>query len=107
MHSAWVTSCSRMAARSCGSSAASSGKSRWQCESTNMPYEHFGRALLLHRVRGPRGGQRFAQDPFDRGAGGGARVVLRELHADALRAIALNTFGRDPHHLALDGEAVG
>ena len=36
MHSACVTRSSRIASSSCGRSARSSGKSRWQCESTNI-----------------------------------------------------------------------
>ena len=103
MHSAWVTSCSRIAARSCGNSAASSGKSRWQCESTNISDEHCNYIVCVGRVEArvsPR-------TLLDRGPGGRASVVLRELHADALRAVALHAFGRDPDHLALDREPVG
>ena len=36
MHSACVTALARIASSSCGRSARSSGKSRWQCESTNI-----------------------------------------------------------------------
>ena len=32
---------------------------------------------------------------------------LRELHADALRAVALNALWRDPDDLALDGNRLG
>ena len=50
--------------------------------------------------------ERLAEDLLDRRARGGAGLVLRELHADALRAVALHAFGRDPDDLALHGDAV-
>ena len=51
--------------------------------------------------------QRLAQDLLDGRPRGGAGLVLRELDADALRAVALHAFGRDPDDLALHGDPVG
>ncbi len=85
----------------------------WQCESTNTEtgYEvtarvgaaDFDAASYIVCVGGSS--QCLAEHPFDaprRRAG----LVRGELHADALRSVALHAFGRDPDHLALHGDAL-
>ena len=111
MHSACVTRAAAIASSSAGSSAASSGKSRWQCESTYIgwlamaaPGARTGmRADIAARLAaaatrgrstscasGADRRQRLAEDLLDRRARRGAGVVLRELDADALRPVALD-----------------
>src|SRR5581483_8678280 len=112
MHSACVTRASAMRESTPEMSSASSGKSRWQCESTYMPGTHANERRTrvergaLHRVCRPRRGERLAQHLLDRGARGSAGLVLRELDTDALGAVPLHAFGRDPDDLALHGDAV-
>ena len=50
--------------------------------------------------------EHLAQELLDRRPRRGAGLVLRELDADALRAVALHAFGRDPDDLALHGDPV-
>src|SRR4051794_22174964 len=64
-------------------------------------------ARLLHRMRRSRGRERLAENSFDRRTGRGAALVLREMYAYSLGAVALHALGCDPDHLALHRDAIG
>src|SRR5664279_5224271 len=92
MQSARSTAASAIAARISGSRSASSGKLRWQCESTYIERFCPGGPLATIASRGERsdrlrrlgGRERRAQRFLDAKAQSSALVVAREAHADAL-----------------------
>src|SRR6187200_3116787 len=108
MQSARSTAAAAIAARISGSFSASSGKLRWQCESTYMAGRGNRRAprerkpRCSDRLRGLGRRQRRAERLLDPAAQGAALLVGREAHADALRATTGGISRRDPADLARD-----
>src|SRR5437016_2526343 len=116
MHKARSTCAAAMATRISGKRAASSGKVRWQWESTNMgrlqwrgqracagSYENCSDSDGLGRALGR---QVAAQDLFDLDLEQPRLFVRRKADTDALGAIGGGASGRHPGHLAGDRVAL-
>src|SRR5205085_138362 len=112
MQRARSTPAAAIAARISGSRSASSGKLRWQCESTYMGARGNrraprGRGAGSDRLGGLGRRQRGAERFLDLRAQRAALVVGREAHADALGAVAAGAAGPGAAARAADSLIAG